>query len=273
MRRRTPRRRPPEGAAVFFLESVMNVMVCRCFLLGVIALAWAGQIIGKDASGAPPSNNTAASTQPAATGGTGFAFTHDGIIVTNAHVIAGCHAIFAVTSGRTVSATIVAQDQANDLAAIRADGITFDRVVTLTPPNTTAIGEKAVTYGFPLYGALASDGNFTIGYVSALSGMRDDGRFMQISTPVQPGNSGGPLLDVTGNLIGVVTGKLDAVKMERIAGALPENVNFAIKAQTLAVFLQKNNIPLNAQGPRTEKTDVELAALGHAVAVRISCTN
>ncbi len=246
------------------------------------ANAWAGKVITKDANGvqvassAPPNQpaapNTAATPpQPSATGGTGFAFTHDGIIITNSHVIAGCHAIVAVTQGRKVPAAVVAEDQTNDLAAIRAEGLTFDRVASVSAPNTTAIGEKAVTYGFPLYGALASDGNFTIGYVSALSGMRDDSRFVQISTPVQPGNSGGPLLGVSGNLIGVVTGKLDAVKMEKISGQLPENVNFAIKAETLSLFLQKNHIPLNPPVSEAEKTDVELAAIGHAIAVRIAC--
>ena len=87
---------------------------------------------------------------------------------------------------------------------------------------------------------LATSGNFTLGIVTALAGIGDDSRFFQISAPVQPGNSGGPLLDEDGNLIGVVSSKLNFLSEIKTQGDIPENVNFAIKASVVANFLQDN---------------------------------
>jgi serine protease Do len=90
---------------------------------------------------------------------------------------------------------------------------------------------------------LSTAGNFTQGAVTALSGIADDGRYVQISAPVQPGNSGGPLLDASGNVVGVVSAKLNALQvMVATDGDIPQNVNFAIKADVLLRFLEKNGI-------------------------------
>ncbi|MFX4941208.1 serine protease, partial [Acinetobacter baumannii] len=75
------------------------------------------------------------------------------------------------------------------------------------------LGEGVAVFGYPLSGMLSTSGNFTLGNVTALSGLGDDSRYFQISAPVQPGNSGGPLVDANGNLIGVVTSKLNALKV------------------------------------------------------------
>ncbi len=89
---------------------------------------------------------------------------------------------------------------------------------------------------------LATSGNFTTGAVTALARIGDDSRFYQISAPVQPGNSGGPLLDENGNLIGVISSKLNPFNEIKAQGDIPQNVNFAIKASVLANFLQDNSI-------------------------------
>lgn len=78
--------------------------------------------------------------------------------------------------------------------------------------------------------------------MTALAGMGDDVRFIQVSAPVQSGNSGGPLLDQSGNLVGVVTAKLNALKVAMRAGDLPQNVNFAVKAAILSAFLDANRV-------------------------------
>jgi serine protease Do len=83
-----------------------------------------------------------------------------------------------------------------------------------------------VAFGYPHADILASSGNFTQGNVTALAGMGDDSRYLQISTPVQAGNSGGPLLDQSDNLVGIVTSNLNALKMAQANGDLPQNVNF-----------------------------------------------
>ena len=70
-------------------------------------------------------------------------------------------------------------------------------------------GENVEAFGYPLSQALTTSDNFTTGIVTALAGIGDDSRFYQISAPVQPGDSGGPLLDENGNLVGVVSSKLN----------------------------------------------------------------
>jgi S1-C subfamily serine protease len=120
------------------------------------------------------------------------------------------------------------------------------------------LGELAVTYGFPLRGLLASEGNLTSGYVTALGGLRDNKNYIQVSTPIQPGNSGGALLDSSGNVIGVVASSLNDVALLRATGSLPQNVNFAIKVDTLRQFLQRAgaNVAEEHSGDPREMKDI-----------------
>ena len=173
--------------------------------------------------------------------GTGFFVNARGDVATNAHVIEGCRSILVKTrQGETISATVAASDAANDLAVLRT---------TLTPQTPATIrsgvrlGESVAAFGFPLADVLASSGNFTPGAVTALSGLGDDSRYLQISAPVQPGNSGGPLLDTGGAVVGVVSAKLNALKiMLATNGDIPQNVNFAIKGRVLANFLESSRV-------------------------------
>jgi S1-C subfamily serine protease len=121
-----------------------------------------------------------------------------------------------------------------------------DRATTKAPSIRASIrvGEPVAAFGFPLSSMLASSGNFTLGDVTALAGIGDDTRYLQISAPVQPGSSGGPLLDERGNLVGVVTSKLNALKTAALTGDFPQNVNFAIKASALTAFLGSNSTDL-----------------------------
>jgi hypothetical protein len=88
----------------------------------------------------------------------------------------------------------------------------------------------------------AGKGSAYTGNFSSLSGMGGDTRFLQITAPMQPGNSSGPMLDAAGNLMGVVVSKLDAVKLAKITGDMAQNVNFAIHANVLRTFLDANNV-------------------------------
>ena len=99
-----------------------------------------------------------------------------------------------------------------------------------------------MVFGYPLTGALSSGGNFTSGNVSALRGLRDAAGEIQITAPVQSGNSGGPLMDASGLVVGVVQAKLDALRVVRATGDIPQNVNFAVSLEVLADFLAKNRV-------------------------------
>ena len=174
------------------------------------------------------------------TTGTGFFVSSEGHFVTNAHVVADCTKVMVKTDDGVVhEAARTATDTTNDLAILKLDG-TPKRV----PPLRlgTRLGEGVEAFGFPHSDTLATSGNFTLGNVTALSGVGDDSRYLQISAPVQAGNSGGPLLDGSGNLVGVVSAKLDAMKMAMNSGDLPQNVNFAVKSAILASFLDANRV-------------------------------
>lgn len=193
----------------------------------------------------PPAAQKPSEKKDMFSSGTAFFVTQDGTLVTNAHVISDCSDIRIKTKDGTISpATIVARDSTNDLAIIKAENTHSDKIAKLR--LSVRLGEGVAVFGFPHVDILASSGNFTLGNVTALSGMGDDSRFIQISAPVQSGNSGGPLLDQNGNLIGVVTSKLNAIKMAVNQGDLPQNVNFAVKSVILASFLDSNRISYQA---------------------------
>ena len=126
-------------------------------------------------------------------------------------------------------------------------------------------GDSVVAIGFPFHGLLTSDLTVTTGIVSSLSGILNDSRFMQISAPVQPGNSGGPLLDMSGHVVGVVTQKLDALKIAKATGSIPENINFAIKAGALRDFLDNNVVSYRTADSTSELKTSEVAAAARAI--------
>jgi len=134
------------------------------------------------------------------------------------------------------------------------------------------LGEAVEAFGYPLTDVLSKSGNFTLGNVSALVGIGEDSRYLQISAPVQPGNSGGPLLDQNGNLVGVVSAKLNALKlMLATNGDIPQNVNFAIKSSIATNFLDTNGASYT-QGTATQPMQpADLADQAKAMSVFIEC--
>jgi S1-C subfamily serine protease len=126
-------------------------------------------------------------------------------------------------------------------------------------------------FGFPLTGLLASSGNLTTGIVSATAGMHDNPRHLQISAPVQPGNSGGPLLDQSGNVIGVIVAKLDAATAASLLGDIPQNVNFAIKGREAVSFLARSRTSPGFAPPSPKQSTEAVAAAAAAFTLQIVC--
>jgi S1-C subfamily serine protease len=190
--------------------------------------------------GAPPSNPPDPNAGERVSAGTGFFVARDGSFVTNAHVIEDCTMVRVKTDdGAILDAQIVARDVANDLAILRL-GQSPKKIAALR--EGIRLGEGVAAFGFPHADILSSSGNFTQGSITALSGMGDDSRYLQLSAPVQAGNSGGPLLDKFGNVVGVVSAKLNALKVAENGGDLPQNVNFALNSAVLATFLHANRV-------------------------------
>jgi S1-C subfamily serine protease len=138
-------------------------------------------------------------------------------------------------------------------------------------------GDAVVAIGYPYHGLLSSDFTVTTGIVSSLSGVFNDTRHLQISAAVQPGNSGGPLLDSSGAVVGVVAAKLDGLRVARATGNIPENINFAIKTGALRDFLDNSVVPYQTtdatpESGRKELPTADIAKNARGFTLLISCT-
>ncbi|MGE0736593.1 MAG: S1C family serine protease, partial [Alphaproteobacteria bacterium] len=151
--------------------------------------------------------------------GTGFYVNRQGQIMTSFHVVANCSAIRIKAAGKQFEpATIIARDQANDLALLQASP--NPAAGRLRVGTEIRAGENIVVYGFPLSSELSSTGSVTTGIVNSTAGLKDDPRYLQISAPIQPGNSGGPLLDGNGSIVGIIRAQYVGLRIQ--------NVNFAV---------------------------------------------
>ncbi len=175
--------------------------------------------------------------------GTGVVINDRGDVVTNNHVASHCSRLrFRLNGGSFLDGRLIAADPENDLAIVNFSLKDAKPAIVSAAPREN-LGEDIVVFGYPLLGILSTDGNLTRGSISALSGIDNDARYMQISAPIQPGNSGGPVLNERGHLVGIVTYKLDALAAVKASGDVPQNVNFALKVAVLRLFLDSHSIP------------------------------
>ena len=209
-----------------------------------VSSAWK---LGDDLKRLGASGTNSASASAASSGtelklagsGTGFFISGNGTLVTNYHVAGKCAEVRLPALAK--KATVLAADAANDLTALRVDGVSGDSA-RLADPSKVKQGQEIVAFGFPLEGYLPSAGNITTGLISALSGPANNTSLIQISTPVQQGNSGGPVMDFKGEVVGVVVGKADVIRIAKATGDILQNVNFAVSAATLQAFLDANRL-------------------------------
>ncbi len=186
--------------------------------------------------------------------GTGFFVTGRGHLLTNHHVIDGCNRVVIRVLGEPpMEAQIINANEEVDLALLKTNA-TPAVWATFRGGRSIRQGDEVVVFGFPLTTLLSQGGNLTAGLVTALSGGpqtiggADDLRLIQVSAQVAPGNSGGPLMDRSGNIVGVVVSVLSAqVVAERTGGALPQNMNFAVRASMARSFLDTNNVDYDVE--------------------------
>lgn len=197
-------------------------------------------------TGAPPAVSSGGSRILIATG-TGFV-TAPRIVATNQHVIRGASAIelYLPDSNRVIPLEVVVTDPVNDLALLRPSdaGVAFPEPMRLTDSVELKLGQDAVVLGFPLGSVLGASHKVTTGVVSALDGLAGDPRMFQLTAPIQPGSSGSPVFEVSGGVIGIVTATLDSVEGIKADGQVPQNVNFALKADYLQLLLKRAGPPL-----------------------------
>jgi len=212
--------------------------------------------------------------------GTAFFISKGGHLLTNFHVVDACQSVTISQPGASgaIAATILARDKSNDLALLLTSPNSFPNLLDGAGRGYPALrrqvrlGENIAVFGYPLTGIVASTGNFVRGSVTALAGLVDDTSVMQIDAPVQSGNSGGPVLDERGNVIAIVVGKLDDLKFAKATGSIPQQINFAIKANTAAGFLEANGVAFEEpikDAPRLEAPD--LADYARRFTVHVTC--
>jgi len=161
--------------------------------------------------------------------GTGFFISSTGDLLTNRHVIEGAKSVEVVTeNGTTYPARVVSEDSANDIAHLKINGGTFP-YFPLSSSRDVKLGDEVMTLGYPLITIQGQSQKATFGRINSKSGMKDDTRFYQIDVPIQPGNSGGPLISDSGSVVGITTATLSTVATLKASGSLPQNVNYAVK--------------------------------------------
>lgn len=168
--------------------------------------------------------------------GSGFFVTKDGYFVTSYHVIEDARRIKVKTVEGAYEAELVRVDVANDLAVLKVSG-TFT-AIPVRGSGSVRLADRVATVGFPNPRLQGVSPKYSSGEVAALTGAGDDPRYMQISVPVQPGNSGGALVDASGCVVGVVAARLNEQRAVKQTGSSPQNVNYAVKGSILLNLLE-----------------------------------
>jgi len=181
--------------------------------------------------------------------GTGFAISPKGYLVTCHHVVRDAERIIVHHRDGYLEATIVALDPRNDLAILKVEGWP-GRYLGLSASSEVTHASEVLVAGFPDPTVLGRNPKISTGIVNALSGVRDDPRFIQISAPVQPGNSGGPLLSPSGRVVGVVAAGHNSMDRMTNGGYLPQTVNYAIKTDLILPLLKNASISVPKFGTR-----------------------
>lgn len=158
-------------------------------------------------------------------------------MITNFHVVEDAKHIKVRARNSVFDAQLLKTDPSRDLALLKVDGQFVP--LAIAKDKSASLGEAVFTIGFPNIVIQGLQPKYTDGKISSLSGLRDNMDCYQISVPIQSGNSGGPLMDLSGNVIGVVVAKLNDLRVLLSSGSVPQNVNYALKSELVREFLSK----------------------------------
>jgi serine protease Do len=206
-----------------------------------------------------------------ASSGSGVVVTRTGGVLTNKHVVRGCTALRVQVDGApSVDATVRAIDPLRDLAYLET-ALRPRAVATFRATPAIRRGDDVVAIGYPLAGLLADQINVTRGSINALAGLHNDQDILQMDAPVQPGSSGGPLFDLSGNVVGIVVTKLNARLIAEEMGDFPQNVNFAIKERAARLFLADHGIEVQTAPAGPPRSAADVADIGRELTTLVEC--
>ena len=200
--------------------------------------------------------------------GTGFFVSEEGHLITNHHVIEGCGDVKVHLKGQTFVSTKIADDIRNDLAILKI----AQKPVHVFPLSTSSPFplQDVIVAGFPFGERVSSSLKFTQGIISSVSGIGNDYSQIQIDAALQPGNSGGPIIDEFGNVVAVAVAKLSLKKILEDFGVVPENTNFGVKASAVKNLMEGNQVSFKS--PNVEVLSKQnLSKAATAGTVFLSC--
>jgi hypothetical protein len=204
--------------------------------------------------------------------GTGFFVSSEGHVVSNDHVVGICRKVATKIEGKIINFNVINTDKVNDLGLIQ--GEYKSKNFLNIKSGGAEFGEDIVTFGYPLSDDLSDSVKLTRGIVSSLSGPGNNYSEIQIDAAIQPGNSGGPVLNMEGQVVGVASSGLNKITklLDENSPYIPENVNFAVASPTLTNFLKANGVSVSNASLRISNTK-ELAKIGRPATLQLFCMN
>lgn len=167
--------------------------------------------------------------------GTGW-LSDSGYIITNHHVVDGAQKLKVLYHGKEHLAELVLKDEQNDIALLSITDACSMPPAFKFSQGKPQLGQEVFTVGFPQTGILGKSAKYASGEISSLRGIQDDPRFIQTSLPVHGGNSGGPLVNDKGEVVGMVTAKIDTMAFLEKTGDVAQNISYAIKRQYIEML-------------------------------------
>jgi S1-C subfamily serine protease len=203
--------------------------------------------------------------------GSGFFVNDEGYILTDAHVVKSCKGIAVKPlNANAMSATLEAVDPKNDLALIKTTAGFGQPVQFRSESDPARLGETIGVVGYPLIGILSSEPKATFGQVNSVAGMGNDYTLLQISAPLQAGNSGSPVFDASGNVIAIVVSQASPLLIGKTL-SLPQNVNFAIRGELAQIFMQAHGVKFKVSDRKKKLRTDEIAEAGQKSAALLVC--
>ena len=204
--------------------------------------------------------------------GSGFYINNRGHVLTNHHVIDTCKQSIAVIDGKETLFRIIATDKTNDVAVLKTNF--KSRNYIKINEDGAKLGEDVIAVGYPLSDRLSDSVKITRGIVSSLSGMNNNIGEIQIDAAIQPGNSGGPVLNNKGELVGIASAGLNKLLMAKERKYIPENVNFAVASPIIVNILKNKKVKYSAPNIFSSTySSTELAELGNSSTIQLFCRN
>ncbi len=189
--------------------------------------------------------------------GTGFAIAENAV-VTALHVVKHAKKIeLRLGNGVWISASVIKRSDSLDIAILQPDRKLSGYLPFVSGKKCQA-GDKVFTFGYPVIEILGQEIKYSEGTISSMSGIGDDTSLIQTSVPIQPGNSGSPLLNENGEIVGMLTSTAALPIFLKMTGSLPQNVNWAVKAEYIAICsdmkMPPESIHYRSHGEMLEKT-------------------